>query len=306
MIVLAVVGCNRVLGYDDDYSSNRDGFGGTGWDAANGGTGAGTSGGTAGAAADAGMGLDSGTDGFAGTDAMGGSGGDADTAGDGGAAGNAGAAGAGAEPTCPDAGAPTMVEVPGGYCIDSTEVSRIQYADWLATDPSFADQPTFCSWNDDYDPNCAWPPGDDPDLPVVCVDWCDAHAYCKGVGKRLCGKIGGGANPYADYADTTKSEWFAACSRGGSKTYTWGNAYNAEACNGGELSTDHVPVAVGSLSTCQSYAGVYDLSGNVWEWVDSCDASVGEPTYVVHAVGASIAGRMSSDATMTTTTREKK
>jgi len=34
-------------------------------------------------------------------------------------------------------------------------------------------------------------------------------------------------------------------------------------------------VAVGSMTNCVTattgYAGVYDLSGNVWEWEDSCD-----------------------------------
>jgi hypothetical protein len=53
----------------------------------------------------------------------------------------------------------------------------------------------------------------------VCVDWCDAHAYCKPVGKRLCGKIGGGPNLYADYASASSSEWYRACSSGGSFTY---------------------------------------------------------------------------------------
>jgi hypothetical protein len=29
-------------------------------------------------------------------------------------------------------------------------------------------------------------------FPITNVDWCDAYAYCAGIGKRLCGKIGGG------------------------------------------------------------------------------------------------------------------
>jgi len=36
-------------------------------------------------------------------------------------------------------------------------------------------------------------------------------------------------------------------------------------------------VPVGTLSSCQSsvsgYGGVYDLSGNVWEWEDSCSGT---------------------------------
>jgi len=40
---------------------------------------------------------------------------------------------------------------------------------------------------------------------------------------------------------------------------------------------------VGMLEACASsvtgYSGVYDLSGNVWEWEDSCDGYVGSNDY---------------------------
>ena len=47
--------------------------------------------------------------------------------------------------------------------------------------------------------------------PIVWVDWCDAYAYCKGVGKRLCGAIGGGpVDFHTGYADTNQSQWYRA------------------------------------------------------------------------------------------------
>jgi formylglycine-generating enzyme required for sulfatase activity len=111
--------------------------------------------------------------------------------------------------------------------------------------------------------------------PQVCVDWCDAYAYCQGVGKRLCGKIGGGANAFVDHANAMRSQWFNACSSGGQDVYPYGDTYNAQACNGASSAT----TVAGSLSTCQSsaegYKGVYDLSGNVWEWEDSCNGNTG-------------------------------
>ncbi len=46
-------------------------------------------------------------------------------------------------------------------------------------------------------------------------------------------------------------------------------------CNGNDLSKG-TTTAAGSLTGCQApspYSGAYDLSGNVWEWEDSCDGS---------------------------------
>jgi len=108
--------------------------------------------------------------------------------------------------------------------------------------------------------------------PQVCVDWCDAYAYCAGVGKRLCGKIGGGTNAYADVANASLSQWYNACSSNGANTYPYGSLYVAATCNGAGTTT----TAVGILSGCQAsglYAGAFDLSGNVLEWEDSCSGT---------------------------------
>lgn len=193
-----------------------------------------------------------------------------------------GATGDGGSTGCTGATVAAMVTMPQGYSIDATEVTRCQYQAWLDTNPSVDGQDPWCSWNTDYAPTgaaCGFPPVKDGDLPVGCVDWCDAYAYCRGVGKRLCGKIGGGPNAMVDYMDPAKSQWFNACSSGGKYYYTYGDAYDyGSKCNDADRAgDDYTPVA--SLPDCQSpdpqYAGVYDLTGNVWEFEDSCQDHVG-------------------------------
>jgi formylglycine-generating enzyme required for sulfatase activity len=92
----------------------------------------------------------------------------------------------------------------------------------------------------------------------------------------LCGKIGGGANGTGDYADATKSQWFNACTSGGQNDHPYGDTYSKTTCNGQVVAT----APVGSNPGCQSptigYEGVYDLSGNVWEWEDSCAGNYGD------------------------------
>ncbi len=171
-----------------------------------------------------------------------------------------------------------MVLLPEGYCIDSTEVTRVHYDAWLATSPAAGGQPPACSWNNTYEPEpecMAMPPvcqGSSCGAhPQTCIDWCDAVAYCQAVGKRLCGQIGGASNHPDDYADETMSQWYNACSSHGLNDFNYGDVYQPELCN-----TEQAPtVEVGSLPACQSsvsgYQGVYDLSGNVAEWEDCCE-----------------------------------
>jgi len=172
-----------------------------------------------------------------------------------------------------------MVKMPAGFWIDSTEVTRAQYNSWLRTNPSLANQLPVCSWNTDFTPGCRWNPGEEPNHPVVCVDWCDAYAYCKGVGKRLCGKIGGGSMTEEELEDTNQNQWYYACTSGGVNQYPYGNEHDPNACNVKDSGYGDTAPA-GYFQDCQSsepgFEGVFDMVGNVYEWFDSCLGSEGK------------------------------
>lgn len=195
---------------------------------------------------------------------------------------------------CPSGMGPTMVVVPPSastgmksYCIDSTEVTVSQYRDWVGSDPSVSNEEAFCnSWNKDHftkgGGDCDFYNIDvintfTPHHPIGCVNWCDAYAYCKAAGKRLCGGVGGGANVFVDTTTSTKGQWYIACSAADSKTYPYGNSYDGKAC----ATSDYEPVInvvkdVGDTSGCEGgYPGIYDMSGNVSEWEDACEAQDG-------------------------------
>ncbi len=166
-----------------------------------------------------------------------------------------------------------MIDV-GTHCIDPTEVTVAAYLAFLGgPDPG---QSAVCSWNASYVPAGGAPPSSQ--LPMTNVDWCDAAAYCASVGKRLCGKIGGGSTPAASYADAAVSQWQAVCSSGGTTTYPYGNAFQASACNGAGAGFGS-PQVPQTLANCRGalapYDAVYDMSGNVWEWEDSCVGAAG-------------------------------
>jgi formylglycine-generating enzyme len=165
-----------------------------------------------------------------------------------------------------------MRRVPEGFCIDMTEVTRDQYNAWLSTSPLPPAGDVNCGENTTFTPSCAWTTAGA--LPAVCVDWCDATAYCQAVGKYLCGSMTGGTVAFADYDDPTVSQWFNACTSDGLHSYTYGDAYDPAVCNGYGAGVGG-PAEVGIRSGCQSledgFEGVFDLSGNVWEWDNTCN-----------------------------------
>ena len=224
-------------------------------------------------------------------EANGGRGGASGSAGKPHAAGGGGMFTVGGRGTDPGAGCPTglagpvLVKVPAppdsevsSYCVDATEVTNTQYAAFLDAAVAMTDQDEPCAWNTTYTPSTNWPVTDKGTHAVVNVDWCDAFAYCKWAGKHLCGKIGGGESHFSfDYEDATANEWFNACSAGKTSIYPYGDEYDGSACVGidfdmaGYQPATDLPRAVATPTCVGGYDGLYDLSGNVWEWENSCD-----------------------------------
>jgi formylglycine-generating enzyme required for sulfatase activity len=186
---------------------------------------------------------------------------------------------------CPASrGGPALVRV-GTFCIDATEVTNGEYAAFwnerrLGQDTD--GQIAACAWNNSFTPDSTggttWPPQPNRERrPVANVDWCDAYAFCQWAGKRLCGRIGQGSlTRWQDTTSVTISQWTYACTSGGRWEWPYGNSYDPNACNAERPSASaNSLVDVASRPACRTEAGAYDLSGNVEEWADACDASAG-------------------------------
>jgi sulfatase modifying factor 1 len=172
--------------------------------------------------------------------------------------------------SCPQA---TMVDG-GGFQIDATEVDNGQYAMMLEVEFDAGALPPGCDWKSGFTPE-GWSETLDESLPVVGVDWCDAAVFCTWAGKRLCGEIGGGASDF-EGDDPATDEWFAACTNGGLVAYPYGADYVTDACNGEDAGHDAL-VSGGSLATCEGgVTGLFDMSGNVWEWANACEVAPGD------------------------------
>lgn len=231
----------------------------------------------------------------------------------GGAGGSSGSAAGGAgggQASCAALGGPLMVEVasPMGvkYCIDRTEVTQGQYAAFLksVTLKPGSEHPD-CGGNGTYAPTAVppdpyepkhceaqfWTPETTPNHPVVCVDWCDAQAFCVWAGKRLCGKIGGGSlaiTPDNPMTDASQSQWFNACSQGGQTKYPYGDTYDPAACEGADVAKQpdggwdkkDVGARAGCRGTAEPFDGVRDLSGSAGELVDECKIDTTGPNPV--------------------------
>jgi formylglycine-generating enzyme required for sulfatase activity len=248
------------------------------------------------------------TEGAAGsaTGAAGAGNGASSTGGGGHGAGGMGGAGSGAggqggaPPICPNGaplkGAP-MVGVPAEspYCIDVREVSNSDFSVFLSALNMIDSELPACAWNDSAKPaqlmtGCTGGiPATPFDEPVVCVDWCDAWEFCHWAGKRLCGAIEGAGRqptPFDSTADASQSEWYRACSRAGTQEYPYGVDFESGECNDASA-TLGVAAPVTSFPDCVGgYDGIFDMSGNVKEWENSCNGAAGMDDLCHHRSGS--------------------
>ena len=97
-------------------------------------------------------------------------------------------------------------------------------------------------------------------LPVEQVSWDDVQTFLQ----KLNAKTG------KTYRLPTEAEWEYAARAGTTTAYYWGNSIDCSKANYDDCKTDKTK-PVGSYSANQF--GLYDMSGNVWEW--TCSAYVG-------------------------------
>jgi len=85
--------------------------------------------------------------------------------------------------------------------------------------------------------------------PAERTSWREADAACRAAGRRLC----------------TLAEWEAACAGAAGRKFPYGDDFVAGRCHDATFAGSAARPA-GSLSGCVTPEGVFDLSGNVWEW----------------------------------------
>jgi formylglycine-generating enzyme required for sulfatase activity len=96
--------------------------------------------------------------------------------------------------------------------------------------------------------------------PVINVSWDDVQQYVAWLSK-MTGRL---------YRLLSEAEWEYAARAGTTTIYSWGDEIgrgNAN-CNGCGSEWDRRPAPVGSFAPNQF--GLYDMHGNVWEWVEDC------------------------------------
>lgn len=159
------------------------------------------------------------------------------------------------------------------FCIDKLEVSVGNYQAFL----SFCAEKGGCEsdcdgpWtiekpvSNDASGGCTpdkFDPENQPNRPVVCVHLCDAFAYCKALGKRVCGDYFEDVYAVTSANDPDVSEWFNACSGSGELDFPYGENLLPAACNG----SGGASANVGTFPGCGAGNGPLDMSGNVREW----------------------------------------
>jgi formylglycine-generating enzyme required for sulfatase activity len=145
-----------------------------------------------------------------------------------------------------DEGPATMIYL-SAYYIDKYEVSNAKYTEFIkATDysaPAYWDHHLL----------------NKPNYPVTGVNWYDANAYCHWANKRL----------------PTEAEWEKAARGPAGNIFPWGNKFNYQMGNfaKGKSGQKNITSPVDSYPKGKSYYGVYNMAGNVFEWVQDWYAS---------------------------------
>jgi hypothetical protein len=143
---------------------------------------------------------------------------------------------------------PPHTETVAPFWLDKTEVTVSAYRGCVTAGKCAAPARTSDS--------CTYDAGDG-ELPVNCIHWAEAQAFCAASGKRLPREV----------------EWEFAARGNAAAHYPWGGAVTScglavtlQSDRSARRCSADRPARVGSLVAGASRFGVLDLSGNVQEW----------------------------------------
>ncbi len=149
---------------------------------------------------------------------------------------------------------PEMVRIPGrNFEAGRTEVTFAQWDACVAAGGCNGYRPSDVGWGRG-------------NRPVINVSWNDARAYVQWLSQRTGQR----------YRLLTEAEWEIAARAGTTTNFSWGDqdpVCDQSARNGANFGdcTDDRTRPVGSFQP--NGFGLYDVHGNVWEWVEDADVS---------------------------------
>jgi serine/threonine-protein kinase len=155
-------------------------------------------------------------------------------------------------------GEPTRTETTGEYWIDQTEVTVAMYKKCAEDGVCELNQASDIELRPNYYT-------DYPNHPAINLLWQDAANYCQWVGGRL----------------PTNHEWEKAARGPMGNLYPAGNLLTINVTQ--DVENPILLDKVGTYENNKSYYGVYDMTGNAQEWVDS-NSPFNKDKYIVRSV----------------------
>lgn len=140
-----------------------------------------------------------------------------------------------------------MIDIPNSsFKLSQTEITFNVYDEYVNSTNSH--RPSDADWGRQY-------------RPVINVSWRDVHGFIGWLNKT--------ERPEKPYRLPTEYEWELASGGGSSSNHWWGDRVLKNSVNCNQSCKDGFPKTSPVASFSPNQYGLYDTSGNVWEWTQT-------------------------------------